>query len=481
MPRADCGDRGLQIVGVAALLLSCTARPVDIPDTAVAPPPPPLPDLSSAPDMPPPPRPQHNAQGWISSFGPKAYLTDARLDHDGNVYLYGTYKGDTVINHDKLTAPAPYDVQLLVAKAGPDGAALWGIAASNAPMGSVDPAGMAVDTEGNIYITGKFSGIVSFGSHTRTSTENGDMFLARVSAQGTVDWAVSAGGDGIYNDVGSVVAVSPTGTVLVAGRVTGKAAFGSVTIQSTSPIAFIAAYESVTGKLLWVDETAPLGGNMHDNRIAAIAARAGGFYVAGRFCNQVSIGGQVVKALKGLSGVYLASVTETGTVEWLTEVLSTTDLGEVNVGGIATDGDGNIYVTGRSETAYVVAGQAPMKPVFLIKTSSTGVVQWSAHPNGPSYTGVGLQALKNGGADWALTNKEYARVDAFGDVVPLTEVMEHGVLGLVHLGCAADGCRYIGNCGEDTAAPGTFTALGMQVTRNGTICILNRYADGPGH
>jgi len=111
------------ILCAAALLLSCTARPVDIPDTAVAPPPPPL-DLSLAPDMPPPPRPQHNAQGWISSFGPRAYLTDARLDHDGNVYLYGKFYGDTVINHDKLTVPPASDFQLLVAKAGPDGAAL---------------------------------------------------------------------------------------------------------------------------------------------------------------------------------------------------------------------------------------------------------------------------------------------------------------------------------------------------------------------
>jgi hypothetical protein len=77
--------------------------------------------------------------------------------------------------------------------------------------------GTSADVNGNVYFTGLYTGSISFGSATLTSTGSGDMFLVKYTTAGSVIWAVSAGGPGGH-DYGISVSTDPSGDPYVCGH-----------------------------------------------------------------------------------------------------------------------------------------------------------------------------------------------------------------------------------------------------------------------
>jgi hypothetical protein len=69
-----------------------------------------------------------------------------------------------------------------------------------------------------VYLTGSYSQVFTPGFDLPTSTSNGknDVFVARLSSSGAVDWAVTFGGTG--SDAGYAVSVDSTGMVYLAGE-----------------------------------------------------------------------------------------------------------------------------------------------------------------------------------------------------------------------------------------------------------------------
>ena len=90
-------------------------------------------------------------------------------------------------------------------------------------MGGTHDLGMsvAVDSSGNIYVTGKFNGFVDFDPGTGTdyiSSTNSkyDIFLIRINANGSYAWTKTIGGTD--QDYGDVVAVDNSDNVYLMGR-----------------------------------------------------------------------------------------------------------------------------------------------------------------------------------------------------------------------------------------------------------------------
>lgn len=80
-----------------------------------------------------------------------------------------------------------------------------------------------VDSNGNTFLTGEYSGTVSFGDIELSSEGLSDIFVAKVNASGSVIWAVSAGSSSV--DRGLTLTVDDTGRVYVAGIFSGDATF----------------------------------------------------------------------------------------------------------------------------------------------------------------------------------------------------------------------------------------------------------------
>jgi len=90
--------------------------------------------------------------------------------------------------------------------------------------------GIAVDANGNSYATGSFSESVTFGTTTLTSSGYEDIFVAKLDSSGNWLWAKQAGGTD-YDD-GNGIAVDDNGNSYVTGYYEGSATFGATTLTS---------------------------------------------------------------------------------------------------------------------------------------------------------------------------------------------------------------------------------------------------------
>ncbi|MGC9362755.1 MAG: SBBP repeat-containing protein, partial [Candidatus Syntrophosphaera sp.] len=91
---------------------------------------------------------------------------------------------------------------------------------------------IAVDSSGNSYVTGFFEGTASFGATTLTSSGGRDIFISKHDSDGNFLWVMNAGG--LLYDHGYGIAVDSSGNIYVTGVFTGTASFGANTLSCTS-------------------------------------------------------------------------------------------------------------------------------------------------------------------------------------------------------------------------------------------------------
>ena len=91
---------------------------------------------------------------------------------------------------------------------------------------------IAVDANGNSYVTGYFYGSATFGTTTLTSSGGSDIFVAKLDINGNWLWAKKAGGTDY--DYGNGIAVDANGNSYVTGYFYGSATFGTTTLTSSS-------------------------------------------------------------------------------------------------------------------------------------------------------------------------------------------------------------------------------------------------------
>ena len=108
--------------------------------------------------------------------------------------------------------------------------------------------GMCLDTNGNCYVTGWFDGTNDFGGVTLTNNVGGtDIFVAKYNSTGALQWATNAGGNSANEDIGRGIGVDTSGNVYVTGGYSGSATFGNINLPFTSSENFFLAKYNSTG------------------------------------------------------------------------------------------------------------------------------------------------------------------------------------------------------------------------------------------
>lgn len=125
----------------------------------------------------------------------------------------------------------------------------WAVRGDSA-SGFVYGRGIATDNQGNVYVAGRFSDTATFGDTNSPITSYGDSdaFLAKYNNQGRLQWAIKFGGTGF--DEANGVAVDTNGNVYIAGRFGGPATFGSITLTNLAA-GFTAKVDPSTTNVLW--------------------------------------------------------------------------------------------------------------------------------------------------------------------------------------------------------------------------------------
>ncbi len=164
---------------------------------------------------------------WFDTVSGSENSFDAGLgiavDDDGNVYVAGyvTETGE--------------DANAWVRKYDADGIKVWTDSYNNDDHDLDDEAhGIAVDAEGNIYVTGM----------TSIDISDADIWTRKLDADGDEQWTVTEAGSADSTDRGKAVAVGPDGAVYVVGWLVTNA--GGYDI-------FIGRLDAQTGDEIWTD------------------------------------------------------------------------------------------------------------------------------------------------------------------------------------------------------------------------------------
>jgi CSLREA domain-containing protein len=198
--------------------------------------------------------------------------------------------------------------------------------------------GIAVDGNGNVYVTGYST--ATWGSPVRAYTSGIDGFAAKMDSSGSLLWNTFLGGSG--GDFGKGIAMDGSGNVYVAGY--SDATWGSpVGAYSSGNDGSVAKLDS-SGNLLW---NTFLGGSGSDfgNRIAVDGS--GNAYVTG---NSNATWDLPVRAYTSGFDAFAAKLNSSGTLTWNTFLGGTGSDDES--GAVAVDGSGNVYVTGYSNATW---------------------------------------------------------------------------------------------------------------------------------
>ena len=179
---------------------------------------------------------KYDAEGtarWTRRFGGTSddTLTAVVIDGRGDVVAVGRFEGSASFGGPTLVSAGTNDV--VIAKYdGHTGAHLWSRRFGDAAQQSAES--VAVDSTGDLLITGYFAGELDFGSGViRASSARGtDVFVARLTSAGDAAWA--RGFDGSGNEVGTAVGVDASGNVALTGLFDETVSFGGPTLIATA-------------------------------------------------------------------------------------------------------------------------------------------------------------------------------------------------------------------------------------------------------
>lgn len=165
---------------------------------------------------------------WARQMGGSLDQTPVsiKLDGNGNICTYGYFEGtvdfDPGTGTYTLAAPANGKAAY-ISKLDPQGNFMWAKQISgDIQMGpsQVHAGSMALSTNGDIHVTGFFSGLVDFDPSAGTNlmfsnATNGNTFILKLNSQGNLTWARKLTSQEM--DWGTAIAVDALDNVLVTG------------------------------------------------------------------------------------------------------------------------------------------------------------------------------------------------------------------------------------------------------------------------
>ncbi|WP_224365638.1 protein kinase domain-containing protein [Hyalangium versicolor] len=232
---------------------------------------------------------------------------------------------------------------------------------------------MARDNQGNVFLTGGFSGSVDLGAGPLTSAGDEDLLVARLEPDGTVRWSQRFGDTEAQR--ARSLAVVPTGGLLVFGDFQGTLDFGAQHHVSTGGARLFLVQFDTDGTPLWSRDWGE--GDLMDAAAVEVAAD-GTITLLGSFTGSVDFGcGKHTSA--GVIDVFLARLSAEGQCLW------SRHFGDANLQGaeaLAVDAEGNIAIWGYFLGTLDFGGKSlvnggPLWDSYLAVFDAQGHPSWS--------------------------------------------------------------------------------------------------------
>jgi len=334
---------------------------------------------------------------------------------DGSVIVTGGFNGSAVFGgggENEIILNSSGEADAFVARYSPDGNPAWATGAGG-PGWDFGHAVCAL-SDGSSLVTGEFSMEAGFGkgdSGESVLTSNGesDVFIAKHSPFGRIQWAEQAGGSQADTALG--ISCASTGEFAVAGSFGGLAVFGDAQTSGQEIVSrgsediFIAGY-AADGSLDWLRSA---GGLDTDIATDVELLSDGSVLLTGYCMARAVFGSGEPEEQETGAGPFLAKYGTNGNLEWAVNAS-----GQGGGFSIEALGDGSILLAGsfsgtlllgegsENETSLTSAGE---QDIFVASFDSEGDLSWAMKTgvdSRPVITGSGRIAALNDGS-FAIT------------------------------------------------------------------------------
>jgi hypothetical protein len=274
------------------------------------------------------------------------------IDTSGNIYITGSTGGN-------LGATSAGGLDIFLAKFDSSGNRIF---TQQFGTNQDDVAyGIAIDTSGNIYITG------STGGNLGAASAGGlDIFLAKFDSSGNRIFTQQFGTN--QDDIGYGVVPDNSGKIYITGStkgILGSSSFGLLDV-------FLAKFNSSGVNQLIVQ----FGSGQDDVGYSIGLSGVDNIYITGS-----TAGNLPGNTSSGLTDIFLAKFNSSGTNQFLHQLGTTgSDIGK----SVAVDGVGDVYVVGSTEGELLGNSAFGLSDIFLVKFNSSGVTQFARQLGTPS-------------------------------------------------------------------------------------------------
>jgi hypothetical protein len=312
--------------------------------------------------------------------------TSIAVDSQGYGYVTGSFSDSLYAGATTLYSSGGSGI--FVGKLDDAGNWIWAVQASGADALVVNR--IWADSLGNSYICGRYSGAVSFGSHSLPSAAGYNIYVAKLDTSGAWLWATFAG-NGAYADAKDIVSDN-SGNVYIAGSYVGNAVFGSDIVGNNGSFDLFYAKLDASGSWQWAHHA---GGGLSDYAYGIALDSSGNVFIVGSFSDNADFGGTTYTSA-GYHDVFVVKYNPLGEVVWFRPGGGLNDDWGHQ---ICLDQDGNVYISGvfRSSAAFgsfilnVIEGFFP--EVYVCKLNSEGIWLWAKQAGGYdiiSVNGIGV-------------------------------------------------------------------------------------------
>jgi hypothetical protein len=291
---------------------------------------------------------------WAVSAGTSVNTTSTSIatDASGNTYItgyfYGTADFDPGAGTFNLTS-LPTDIwgDIFILKLDASGNFVWAKQIGGAYDDYANA--IAVDTSGNIYLTGNFYLTVDFdpgpGIFNLTTTGNRDIFILKLNSVGNFVWAKNVGGIG--DDKGYGIALDNSGNIYTTGYFYGTSDFdpgaGTFNLSTAGSIDIFILKLDAGGNFLWAKN---MRGTDSDYGLSITTDISGNVYSTGYFGGTADFDPSAATfnlTAIGNVDMFISKLDVSGNFVWAKLIGgSSYEQGY----SVATDGSGNVYTTG---------------------------------------------------------------------------------------------------------------------------------------
>lgn len=314
---------------------------------------------------------------WLWAHGVGAAHTDVgqAITVDSEGYIYSTGRFCDTVSFGSISLSSAGSEDIYVSKQDSNGNWLW-VQCAGGVSGDL-ARDIAVDSAGNVYITGYFWETADFGSTTLTSGGRTDIFVAKLDSSGNWLWAKQANAP--YDDDSFSIALDDMDNVYITGYFANTITFGAISLVSNGGNDIFVAKLDSSGNWLRVQH---VGGSYRERGMDLEVDSQGNIYVAGHFNDSIDFGLHSVTAVNS-DDIFVACMESSGNWIWAQSAGgSSSDISN----GIAIDSSGNILLVGAfggtASFGSIELSSEGQSDTFVAKMDNAGNWLWAVRGGG---------------------------------------------------------------------------------------------------